>query len=179
MNQFRPISLCNILYKIASKVLTNSLKRILLDIISDFHSAFVPGRVITDNIIVAHEITHHLHNKRQGRRGSFALKLDMSKAYDRVEWQCLLAIMRKIGLEGVFLNWFWNCISTVVLVNGKQGKRFLPSKGLRQDEASMMWKGLIRELFHPYEQNKILSIPLSARRPPDENIWMFEKHGHL
>lgn len=85
MKDFRPIALCNVLYKILAKVLANRLKMILPGLISESQSAFVPDRSITDNVVVVFEIIHHMRNKSGGQDGELALKLDVSKAYDIVD----------------------------------------------------------------------------------------------
>lgn len=85
MKDLRPIALCNVIYKIAAKVCANRMKSMLEGLISSAQSAFVPGRLITDNIMLAYEVHHFLKRKIQGKEGVVALKVDMSKTYERVE----------------------------------------------------------------------------------------------
>ena len=80
-----PIALCNILYKILSKVLANRLKLILPHIISENQAAFVPERSINDNVLIAFELIHHMKQSSRGSEGDVALKLDISKAYNKVD----------------------------------------------------------------------------------------------
>lgn len=104
ISDYRPISLSNVIYKIISKVLANKLKLILPRLISSNQSAFVTGRLITDNVLVAYETLHSMHCRRTGRKGSMALKIDISKAYDRVEWPFLKGIMSRLGLPEGWIN---------------------------------------------------------------------------
>ncbi|GLT85577.1 hypothetical protein SLE2022_037640 [Rubroshorea leprosula] len=93
ISQFRPISLCNFSYKIIAKILANRLKGYLDRLITPFQSAFIPGRAIHDNILIAHEAFHGLRLKKSGKHGIVALKLDIRKAYDSVDWNCLENIL--------------------------------------------------------------------------------------
>ena len=101
--QFRPISLWNVIYKLLSKVLVNKLKPTLNSIISEAQSAFIVDRVITDNILIAFETLHHMKTQCSGKTGLMALKLDMSKAYDRVEWVFLEKILLKMGFKELWV----------------------------------------------------------------------------
>nr|AAM93462.1 putative reverse transcriptase [Oryza sativa Japonica Group] len=137
LKELRPSSLCNVVYKIISKVLANRLKSILPEIILDTQSAFVPGRLITDNVLIAYEATHFLQNKRNGKDGYAAIKLDMSKAYDRVEWPFLLHMLRRLGFDEKWNRLIMNCVTTVnykIKVNGDYTEVIKPDRGLRQGD---------------------------------------------
>ena len=94
---FRTISLCNVIYKIITKVVANHLKPMLNSIISETKSAFIANRLIFDNILIAFESLHYMKTNCIGKKGFMAMKLDMSKAYDRVEWCFLEQILLKLG----------------------------------------------------------------------------------
>lgn len=80
--------------------MANKLKQVLPQLVCENQSAFVAERLITDNVLVASETIYHISQKRKGKVGEMALKLDMSKIYDRVEWSCLERIMHKMGFSG-------------------------------------------------------------------------------
>ena len=137
VTHFHPISLCNVLYKIFSKVLVNRLKSILPTIVTEHQSMFTKDRLISDNILVAFETLHGLQKFKSDSSGYMALKLDMSKAYDRVKWIFLEEIMRKMGFNERWINLTMICVKTVtysVLVNGEPRGLIHPSRGIRQGD---------------------------------------------
>ena len=85
LGNYRPISLCNIVYKIVTKILVARIRPFLDKLVSPLQSAFVLGRRSVDNAIVVQEIIHTISNKK-GRVGYMAIKVDLEKAYDKIEW---------------------------------------------------------------------------------------------
>lgn len=137
MTEFRPISLCNVHYKLISKVMVNRLKKIFPEVISQEQSAFLPERLITDNIVAAFEMMHSIKSKKKGKAGVMAVKLDMSKAYERVEWNFVEGMLVKLGFCRVWVDLVMKCISSVsycVMINGERTEFFKPSRGLRQGD---------------------------------------------
>ena len=135
--QFRPISLYNVIYKILSKVIVNRLKPFLNSIISEAQSAFVANRVITDNILIAFESLHHMKTQCSKKISFMALKLDMSKAYNRVKWVFLEKILLKMGFQDTWVAMIMQCITIVsysIMVNGEPKGLIHPSRGLRQGD---------------------------------------------
>lgn len=132
------ISLCNVIYRVLAKVLANRLKKIVHEIVSEAQSASVLGRLITDNVLIAFETMRHIKQRRKGKECLMAIKFDISKAFDRVEWECLARIMQKMGFHDQWISIIMMCITSVsysVLINGEsKGEIFVPevyTKGTR------------------------------------------------
>lgn len=136
IKDYRPISLANVAYKTVSKILAERLKPWLNSIISENQTAFIPERLITDNVLIAHELMHSLHTKNLKQK-FMALKLDIAKAFDKVEWDFLDAVMERMGFCYQCRAWIRTCITTVtyrIMINGEQSRSIKPQRGLRQGD---------------------------------------------
>ncbi|KAL0427089.1 UNVERIFIED_CONTAM: hypothetical protein Slati_2883700 [Sesamum latifolium] len=111
--QLWPISLCNVIVKATSKCVANRLKPMLDSIISQSQSAFIHGRLITDNVLLAFELNHYIHSSQRSKGGCVALKLDMSKAYDRVEWAFFHGTSLRFGFNHRFVELIMLLVTTV------------------------------------------------------------------
>ncbi|KAL9679594.1 hypothetical protein QQ045_017460 [Rhodiola kirilowii] len=137
VEELRPISLCNVVMKIITKVLANRMKEILPAIISQSQSAFVEGRLITDNILIAHEVSHFIKGANKQKTGFMSIKLDMSKAYDRIEWRFLESMMLTMGFTVGWVRKIMMCVESVtykVKVNDIISESIKPNRGLRQGD---------------------------------------------
>lgn len=135
-SHFRPIALINVIMKIITKIIANRFKAVIGKIISPTQCAFVPGRQPSDNIVIAQEIIHSMRLKR-GRKGFMALKVDLEKAYDKVDWTFLRRILVKIGLIPNMVSLIMYIISSAqlsVIWDGISSQPFRPQRGIRQGD---------------------------------------------
>ncbi|GKB48885.1 hypothetical protein Tco_0899638, partial [Tanacetum coccineum] len=135
VNDFRPISCCNVLFKCISKVIANRIKSCLKDLISPNQSAFVPGRSIADNILLTQEIMHNYHLNHGAPRCAF--KVDIQKAYDTVDWEFLRTILTGFGFHNRMVGWIMECVTSTsfsICINGSLHGYFKGKRGLRQGD---------------------------------------------
>lgn len=135
MGNFRCISLCTILYKVSAKAMVNRLQHVLNDYIDNAQSAFVLECLFFDNVLVGYELMHTFKHKRIGSNGYMSLKLDMNKAYHKVEWKLLELMMECMRFARSWVKLILRCISLVsysIVVNSVKRESFNPSRSLRQ-----------------------------------------------
>ncbi|KAL5538312.1 hypothetical protein UlMin_043117 [Ulmus minor] len=174
ITDYRPISLCNVIYKIISKMLTNKLRLVMNSVISEEQNAFIPGRLISDNAIIEFECLHAIKRKRSKKRGYLALKLDMAKAFDRVEWTFVQGIMTKLGFSEVWIRKIMACVTSVsysFLINGAKFGQLFPTRGLHQGDPLSPYLFLLcaeglSSLFHHFEATGRLQGMRCGRNGP-------------
>lgn len=151
-SQFRPISLCNVVFTIITKVLVQRIRPLLNGLISPFQSSFVPGRQTTDNIIVLQEAIHSLH-RRKGKVGDMIVKLDLEKAYDRMSWFFLEDTLHSMNFPSRWIQLIMRCVTSCqmqILWNGAKSDIFFLSllevcvKAIRYPPISLcfVWRDL-------------------------------------
>lgn len=132
------------------------------------------GRLISDNIIIAHELVHGLRTNSPVARDYMAVKTDMSKAYDRVEWCFVEELMERMGFAHTWIRWIMSCISTVsytVLLNGRSHGFIKPERGIMQGDPLSPFlfilcaEALVSKLNNSEEQGRLSGIGLSADGP--------------
>ncbi|XP_020252239.1 uncharacterized protein LOC109829580 [Asparagus officinalis] len=132
---FRPISCCNCLYKFISKILANRIQTVMGFLINEAQCAFVKGRQITSNILLAHELVKNYGRKNLSPR--VMINIDIRKAFDTISWDFLHVMLRGLGFPDIFTNWIMSCITSPkysISLNGSLHGYFNGERGLRQGD---------------------------------------------
>lgn len=136
LRDFRPISLCNVLLKLISKVLVRKIRPFLDDLIGPLQSSFIPNRGPADNALITQELVHYMH-KKKGKGCSLMFKIDFEKAYDRVDWNFLQLTLSEFGFPPHVVDLIMSCTTSSSLAlkwNGEKLDSFAPTRGLRQGD---------------------------------------------
>ncbi|KAL2232550.1 UNVERIFIED_CONTAM: hypothetical protein Sindi_1435000 [Sesamum indicum] len=135
VSNFRPISYCNVLYKVITKILVKRIRLVLEKLISPTQNAFVSGRSIGDNVLMAQELFSGYNQQRKPPR--CALKVDLHKDYDMMEWDFLFAVLQLYKFSEPFIGWIRECVTTTtftITLNGGIHGFFTGARGLRQGD---------------------------------------------
>jgi len=161
------MALCNVIYKIISKVVANRLKPLLPSLVSEEQSGYVEGRQILDNIIQAHEVVHTLTSKKQA---GILMQLDIAKAYDKVNWNYIKKVLHAFGFDHNWFRWVIALMSSSsfsILVNGSPSEIFSPSRGLKQGDplspflSILIMEGLEQSIKNAKDMGKLRGLQIS------------------
>ncbi|GAU35943.1 hypothetical protein TSUD_394910 [Trifolium subterraneum] len=135
IDQYRHIAMANFKFKVISKIIADRLASIMPSIVSEEQKGFIHDRNIKDCLCIASEAANLLHNKSYG--GNLALKIDISKAFDTLDRNFLLKVLKNFGFNEVFCNWILVILQSAYLsvsINGKSHGYFKCSRGVRQGD---------------------------------------------
>ena len=144
ISNYRPINLCNSIYKIVTKVIIAWIRPLLSNLVSPMQVAFVLGRRGLDNVIIAQELIHSIDNKK-GKTGYMAIKVDLEKTYDMLEWNFIDKVLQAFHFPKQLVKFIMSCISSTsisILLNGGALEEFYPMRGICQSDP------IISILFH-------------------------------
>ncbi|KAL0289803.1 UNVERIFIED_CONTAM: hypothetical protein Sradi_7065100 [Sesamum radiatum] len=148
--EFRPIACCNVIYKAISKIIVSRMQRVLHKLIDCSQIAFVPGRSIADNILLAQELMAGYNQLKLSRRCT--IKVDIQKAYDSVNWDFILESLVLFKFPARFISWIEQCMTTAsfsIALNGSIHGFFKSSRGIRQeDPMSPYLFVIVMEIWH-------------------------------
>ena len=150
-------------------------------LIAENQSAFVPGRAIGDNVLITHKVLHYLKTSKAEQRCSMAVKTDMSKAYDRLEWDFIALVLARLGFYRSFISWIIQCISSVTfsfLINGLPRGKVVPSRGIRQGDPLspyifIMFSEVLSGLCNRAQEEGLIQGIKVARGCPRVNHLLF------
>lgn len=134
LSNFRPINLCKSVYKVVSKIIIGRIRLMLSKLISLNQTAFVPGRKSVDNVLIAQELIYSL-DRRRGRVGYMAIKVDLAKAYDKLEWSFIHKVLQAFHFPQNLIKVIMNYITSMsisILLNGSAMEPFNPLRGIKQ-----------------------------------------------
>ncbi|XP_019184966.1 PREDICTED: uncharacterized protein LOC109179943 [Ipomoea nil] len=174
VTNLRPIALSNVVYRIMEKMITNRMKPLMEGIISESQSAFIPDRLITDNILVAAEVGHFLNRKQCGTAGWSALKLDMATAYDRMEWSFLKSMMLALGFDVRWVELIMKCQAhNKGLIHGCRVARGAPpiSYLFFADDSLLFFKANVEEANEIKRAYQSMRIYLAIERTMNRYWW--------
>ncbi|GKV29210.1 hypothetical protein SLEP1_g38156 [Rubroshorea leprosula] len=134
IEEFRPISLIGVMYKIVAKLLANRLRKVLDGVIGEQQMAFIEGRQLMDGVVIANEVIDEAKKKKME---SFLFKVDFEKAFDKVCWEFIDYMLSRLGFNIIWRGWIQECLQSSmisVLINGSPTRQFRVGKGLRQGD---------------------------------------------